>query len=77
MYTSNSSKGCVLEVDVEYSKELRQLHNNYLLAQDKMEIKEEMLSCDHLIIDDLYNTPISNIEKLVLNLLCVAKVWKG
>ena len=69
--------GCVLEVDVEYSKELRQLHNNYLLAPDKMEIKEEMLTSDHLIIDDLYNTPISNIEKLVLNLLCVAKVWKG
>ena len=42
-----------------------------------MEIKEEMLTSDHLIIDDLYNTPISNIEKLVLDLLCVAKVWKG
>ena len=28
-YTSNSSKGCVLEVDLEYSKELRGLHKNY------------------------------------------------
>ena len=25
-YTSNSSKGCVLEVDLEYPKELRKLH---------------------------------------------------
>ena len=34
-YTSNSSIGCVLEVDLEYSKELRELHNDYPLAQIK------------------------------------------
>ena len=38
-YASNSSKGCVLEVDLEYPKELRELHNNYSLATDKVEIK--------------------------------------
>ena len=38
-YTSNSSKGCVLEVDIEYPKELHQLHNDYNLAPDKIEIK--------------------------------------
>ena len=27
------------EVDLEYRKELRHLHNNYLLALDKIEIK--------------------------------------
>ena len=43
-YSSNSSKGCVLEVDLEYPKELRKLHNNYPLAPDKKEIKREMLS---------------------------------
>ena len=43
-YTSNSSKGCVLEVDLEYPKELHNLHNDYPLAQDKIEIKREMLS---------------------------------
>ena len=32
---SNSSKGCVLEVDLEYPKELRELHNDYALAPDK------------------------------------------
>ena len=34
-YTSNSSKGCVLEVDLEYAKklqELQELRNDYLLA---------------------------------------------
>ena len=28
-YTSNSSKRCVLEVDLEYPKELRELHSGY------------------------------------------------
>ena len=28
-YTGNSSKGCVLESDLEYPKELRELHNDY------------------------------------------------
>ena len=27
-YTSSSSKGCVLEFDLEYRKELRELHND-------------------------------------------------
>ena len=28
-YTYNNSKGCVLEVDLEYPKESRELHNDY------------------------------------------------
>ena len=38
-YASNSSKGCILEVDIEYLKELCELHNDYALAPDKIEIK--------------------------------------
>ena len=45
-YTCNSLKGCALEVDVEYSKELRELHIDYPLAPDKIEMKREML-CDY------------------------------
>ena len=37
-YNSNSSKECVLEVDLEYPKELQELHNDYRLASDKVEI---------------------------------------
>ena len=33
-YISNSSNGFVLEVDLEYPKELRELHNDYLLGAD-------------------------------------------
>ena len=66
-YTSNSSKGCVLEVDLEYSKELWELHNDYPLAPDKIEIKEEVLCEYQLKITNLYNIPIGNVKKLVPN----------
>ena len=66
-YSSNSSKGCVLEVNLEYPKELCELHNDYSLAPDKIEIKKEMLSKDQLKIVDLYNIPIDIVKKLVPN----------
>ena len=69
-YTSNSSKGCVLEVDLEYPKKLRKLHNDYPLAQDKIEIRREMLSKYQLNIADFYNIPIGNVRKLVDNSFC-------
>ena len=43
-YSSKSSKGCVIEVDLEYPKELRQLENDSPLAPDKIGIKEKRLS---------------------------------
>ena len=42
-YSSNSSKGCVLKVDLEYPKQIWKLHNNYPQAGDKVEIKREIL----------------------------------
>ena len=66
-YPSNSSKGCVLEVDLEYPKELQELHHDYTLVPDKIEIKSEMLSEYQLKIADLYIIPIANIKKLVAN----------
>ena len=41
-YTSKSSKGYVHEVDLEYSKELHELGNDYSLAPDKIEINREI-----------------------------------
>ena len=40
-YTSNSLKGCVLEVDLEYPKELCKSHNDYPLALGKQKSKEK------------------------------------
>ena len=68
-YTSNSSKGSVPENDIEYLKELRELHNDYPLAPDKMEIKKEMLSYYQIKIADFYNMPTGNIKKLVPSFL--------
>ena len=42
-YTSNNWKGWVYKVDFEYPKELQELHNDYPLAPDQIEIKKEML----------------------------------
>ena len=43
-YTSNSSKRFVLKVDLKYSKQLGEFHNDYYLVPDKTEIKREILS---------------------------------
>ena len=51
-YTSNSSKGYVLEVDLEYPEELQELHSDYPLAPHKIEIKREMLSDYQLKLAD-------------------------
>ena len=64
-YTSNSSKVCVLKVDLEYPKELHELHNDYPLAPDKMKIRREMLSEYQLKIADSYNIPIGKVKQLV------------
>ena len=66
-YASNSLKGCVVEADLEYPKDLQELHNDYPLASDKIEIKRKMSSNYQLKIVDLYNIPISNVKILVPN----------
>ena len=60
-------KGCVPQVDLECLKELRELHNDFPLTPDKIEIKREMLSEYQLKIADLYNIPIGNVKKLLPN----------
>ena len=40
----NSSDGYILEVDLEYPDELHNLHNDYPLASEKLEISRNMLS---------------------------------
>ena len=66
-YTSDCSKECVLEVDLEYPKELRILHNDCPSAPDKREIKREILFEYQLKIADSCNIPVGNVTKSVLN----------
>ena len=67
-YTSHSSKGFVLQVDLAYSKKLHELHTNYPLAPDKTKIKREMMSEYQLKIADLYSIPTGNVKKVRPNL---------
>ena len=65
-HTRNSSKDCILENDREYPKELCELHNDYPLAPDKMEIKKEMSDYQKKIAD-FYNIPLGDVKKMVFN----------
>ena len=39
-----SDVGYILEVDLEYPEELHELHNDYLLASEKLAVTDDMLS---------------------------------
>ena len=62
---SNSSKGCICEVDLEYPEELHELQNYYPLVSHKIKIKREMLPEHQLRIVDSYNISIGNVQNLV------------
>ena len=50
-----------LEVDLEYVKQIRELHKYYLLDPDKTKIKKQILSNYQLKIADFHNTHIGNV----------------
>ena len=61
----NSSTGYILEVDLEYSKELYEIHNNYPLAPEKINIRKEWLYNYCLEIANELNITIGSVKKLV------------
>ena len=60
-------KGYMLEVDLEYPKHLHKSHNDYLLAPEKLTVKEEWLS--EYQTELLVNKSMINITKFVPNLM--------
>ena len=67
-YDENSAKGLVLEVDLEYPKELHDLHNDYPLAPEKIVLREEMLSDYCQKIQARERIKVGQVEKLIPNL---------
>ena len=72
--TSNSSEGRALEVYLEYPKELHELHNDYPLSSDKIDIKREMLSGYQLKMADLMTDLKVIISSIITYLLIFVAV---
>ena len=62
------SIGYILEVDLEYPSKLHELHNDYPLATEKLEISKTMFSnyCFNIAIED--GKKIGGVNKFVPNL---------
>ena len=67
-YDENSDKGIILEVDLEYPKELHDLHNEYPCAPEKMIITNDMLSDYARKIKEEHSVSSGKVPKLVTTL---------
>ena len=66
--SEKSSIGCFLEVDLEYSDELHELHNDYSLAPEKLAVSSDMISKYCKKIADKYKTKVGDVKKLIPSL---------
>ena len=60
--------GYFLEVDLEYSDKLHELHNDYPLAPEKLVVSSDMLSEYCKRIADKYDIKVGDVKKLIPNL---------
>ena len=63
-----SDTGYFLEVDLVYSDELHDLHNDYPLAPEKLAVSGDMLSKYCKTVADKYKIKVGDVKKLIPNL---------
>ena len=64
-YELDSKEGLILEVDLEYPKELHDLHNDYPIAPEKVRVSNDMLSAYRKKIAKKYNISTGLVRKLI------------
>ena len=64
-YKEESKKGLILEVDLEYSKELHTIHNDYPIGPEKVKVTKDMLSEYCKNIATKYNISTGLVHKLI------------
>ena len=64
-YKTNGKKGLILEVDLEYPRELHNLHNDYPVALEKAKVSKNMLSEYCKKIAEKYNISNGQVNKLI------------
>ena len=64
-YKEDSEQGLILEVDLEYPKELHDLHNNYPCAPEKVKVTKDMLSNYYRKIAEKHNISTGLVYKLI------------
>ena len=64
-YKADGKKGLILEVDLEYPQELHNLHNDYPVAPEKLNVSNNMLSGYCKKIAEEYNILIGFVGKLI------------
>ena len=64
-YNEDRNKGLILEVDLEYPKELHDLHNDYPLAAEKVKVNDDMLSGYCKKIQNKFKISTGLVHKLI------------
>ena len=64
-YKADGKKGLILEVDLEYPQELHNLHNDFPVAPEKLNISNNILSGYCEKIAEKYNISIGLVRKLI------------